>query len=185
MVEILRELLWSKSLSGKLGRLFGALSLISLMEYAFHFGLSEASKAILTYYGVLLKVMLGWLDPSIRVLVRDIFFTFKIDIHFSELWRHIFIVLWILFARDAGVALADRRPVTAAFRLAVGLAIAVIVSVLASSTYAQVTENIQNVMIASLPVIGIYAYDVILYLYSAAFQIEYLTAWTIPQAVDG
>jgi hypothetical protein len=165
---------WPRNLDGTLGRALGALSLLALIRYSFHFGLSAAASEVFRFYHDVLRVLLGWLDPFLREWIAAIMVVIKLHFKFNEYWRDVFVVMQLLFVRDAGVAFADKRYTVGSVRLVVGFVVSAVTSVLAAIQLTQASNVLQNLVFATLPTCGIYAYDLVMYCHSATSQLEYL-----------
>lgn len=174
ILSFTRQVLWSNGLNGLLGRVLGGLSILALARYAFNFGLSAAGAAIFSYYNRLLRVLLGWADPLIESLVAKVSDLINIGIVFNGYWHHVFVVLQLLFARDAGVAFVSGRRSVGFVRVAVGFVLAVVVAILAAVTFSGVSFLVANIVFASLPMLAIFVYDFIMYCHAVLFQMDYL-----------
>lgn len=158
--------IWPTSTLDALGRIFGALSLFALFQYATTLGLSTAFKTVIEVYLVALRASVGLLDPVARYIVNLINSVVPFHVTFAEGWRHIFVILQILFIRDAKTAFSDGRPALGCTRLVVGVFIAFLTAVLAF------VSNIgdplfANVIFCLVPVLGLFVYDIIMYAVSA------------------
>lgn len=149
--------------------LFSSFSLFALLQHSVSFGLSEAFKLIIDVYAKVIDITIGQLlDPYIILLLDFFSDFFQIEFHFSHFWRYVFIVLQILFIRDAITAYEDGRKVLALFRLVIGISIAVLACVfmLLPETWNPVFSNI---WIALTPLIALLFYDIIMYVITATF----------------
>lgn len=155
-----------KSTLGLLGRLFGALSLFALLDQAASLGLSVTFEAILSIYNTAVRLTIGFFDPVIKDFLTWLSSHLPFSIPFSEAWRHIFLVLQILFIRDAGTAFSDGRRTLAAVRLITGTIIALIVSVLAFMADSASPLS-ANVVLSIIPIFGLFIYDITMYGFSA------------------
>jgi hypothetical protein len=81
-------------------------------------------------------------------------------------WRHTFLILQILFVRDANTAFTDGRRALGLTRLSAGIIIAFLTAV-----FAFVSKNdnplLANTIFSVVPVFGIFVYDVVMYAFSA------------------
>jgi hypothetical protein len=168
------------SVLGVLGRLFGALSLFSLLQYAAEFGLSATLYAILDIYMFAVKVTIGLLDPFVIKIIDYFNQLFQLRLKFSEGWQHIFVVLQILFARDAGTAFSDGRPVLALVRLVAGFLIAFVFAVLTFATELNGTL-LSNILFCLAPVLGLLLYDIAMYGFSATIFFNQIGVGEFPE----
>lgn len=169
MKAILKEIFLPEKLDSVMGRILGALSIVALLVHTFKFGLSGSFDTFFHYYDKLITLLLGWSEPYLLPLVNAISNVIDVHIKLSSSWRHVFVVLLILFVRDAGVAFSDRRWRTACVRMSVGLVIAVFSSVLATAEIVRPSKILWNLQIAVVPYIGIYFYDLVMYINAALF----------------
>lgn len=163
---LLLATIFPPSTLGVLGRIFGALSIFALTQYALNFGLSKTWELILDIYLVALRATIGLFDPIVRAIIEELWQIFRIKVPFVEGWRHIFVVLQILFVRDAGTAFSDGRLALGVVRLLVGSMVALTAAVL---SFISVTENsvIGNMLFAIIPIMGLLCYDIVMYAFSA------------------
>lgn len=168
------EILWPKRLDGTIGRLVGALSLLALGRAAFDFGLSAAAVEIFHYYDMVLRAALGWIDPYIQLLVDNISVSLSLHLVFNDYWHHVYVVLQMLFVRDAGVAFADGRRGLGVTRLAVGFVIASSTAILTALQFPGLADWAENLLFATLPTAAIFAYDVVMYFHAAYRRLEEL-----------
>ncbi len=166
VVDIVLSAIFPPSILGVLGRIFGALALFALLQFATDFGLSATGRLILDIYLVALKNTVGLLDPFVRDFIKFINDLFNVKLVFAEGWRHIFVVLQILFVRDAGTAFSDGRSILGIVRLLIGFSIAFSFAVLAFLTELP-SVLLSNMLFGLVPVIGIFSYDVVMYLFSS------------------
>jgi hypothetical protein len=168
IADAIRRTIFPPSVFGFLGRLFGALSLIALMRHASAFGFSATFAIVLDIYEIALRNTVGLLDPTVRSLIDWLRDTFAISLPFSVGWRHIFVILQILFVRDAGTAFADGRRSLGVVRLVVGLAVA-----FSTAIFAFVADParpvLANAILCVIPIVGLFVYDVIMYAFSATW----------------
>jgi len=168
------EVLWPRRLDGTVGRLLGALSLLALVRLAFDFGLSATVAQVFRLYDGVLGVLLGWLDPYLQTLLTSVLANLHLRIKLDDYWHHVFVVLQILFGRDAGVAYSSGRRRVAVVRFVVGFCIASIVAVLSGIQIPGNSDFVSNFIFAVLPTVGIYVYDLAMYCHAAMYQLTYL-----------
>jgi hypothetical protein len=166
VLSFLQSVIFPTSAPEVIGRVFGALSLFALLQNTSKFGLSATFEIILDIYLVALRATVGLLDPVVRLIIDFVKTLYSIDIRFSEGWRHVFVILQLLFVRDAGTAFHDGRKTLAIVRLIVGIIIAFIFSILA---FLSEVENalLANIIFGLVPVVGILAYDIVMYFFSS------------------
>lgn len=156
------------SVPSMLGRIFGALSLIALFKHASAIGLSATFSIILDIYEVALRNTVGLLDPAVISLINWLKNTLAIHLPFFVGWRHIFLILQILFIRDAGTAFSDGRRLLGIVRLIVGIIVAFSTSVFAFMANGT-NPLIANAVLCTIPIFGLFIYDIIMYAFSAMF----------------
>jgi hypothetical protein len=110
----------------------------------------------------------SWAGSYVSRIAEAFGNVFDLRIVVGDTWRHVFIVLWLLFFRDATVAFSDGRRVLAVVRGVAGLIIAVVFSVFASASVHRGDVLYQNVHLAVVPYFGIYAYDLVMYAVGAS-----------------
>lgn len=165
--EIARELFSPRSFFGKMARVIAALSIVALIYDSFDVGVSKTLALIVRHYEGAVRLFLSWADPYVHALANYVAEHLHLRIAVGETWRHVFVVMWILLLRDAGVALTDGRRGVAAFRAAMGVCIAAVCSVLAAAAIGAAPSWMRNLQLAAVPYVGIYVYDIVLYVFAA------------------
>jgi hypothetical protein len=164
---ILLDIFFPKGFSTKMGRLIAALSILALLSDSFYLGLSITFHMCLIYYDGLVRLLLFWAVPYMHLLTQYLSHLINLRITLSGPWHHVFVVMWILFMRDASVAFSDGRIKLSIVRGINGFCISIIFSFLASVKVGIANTLLQNMQLATLPYVGIYAYDLMMYAYSA------------------
>ncbi len=165
---LLKEIFLPESLSGVMSRVLGSLSILALITHPYRFGLSKSLHAFIQQYEKTIKVLLGWAEPYLASVAQSISQLIDVHIRLSSSWRHVFVILFMLFVRDAGVAFSDRRYATSCVRLLTGLTVAVLSSVLATAELIKPSKLLWNFQISVVPYLGVYIYDLIMYVNSAS-----------------
>ncbi|MFD2111317.1 hypothetical protein [Thiorhodococcus fuscus] len=150
------------SIYGFLGQLFAALSIFALLRHSLEFGLSEAFAIIISVYVHAVDLTIGQLDPAIKIAIAFLNNLFSWKMSFSEIWRYIFIVLQMLFIRDATTAYSDGRKVLSFVRLTVG-AIISFISALAIAAISTNDPLVTNILISISVPIALLFYDATMY----------------------
>ncbi len=119
-----------KNVWGFLGQLFAALSVFALLQNAFDFGLSATFELVLSVYIRAVDLSVGLLDPAIRKAIAFVGSLLNWPIAFGTYWRYVFVVLQILFVRDAMTAFSDGRQTLALVRIILGTIVSIIMSVM-------------------------------------------------------
>ncbi|GBE29035.1 hypothetical protein BMS3Bbin04_00042 [bacterium BMS3Bbin04] len=150
-----------------MGRLIAALSIMALLSGSFQLGLSKIFHMCLMYYTGLVRLLLSWTDPYVSFITHYLSDLLVIRISLSGQWHHVFVVMWILFMRDANVAFSDGRIRVGIVRAINGLCISIVFGILASVDIAVLLPLFRNVQLSTVPYVGIYVYDLTMYAYSA------------------
>lgn len=160
------EAVWPSSPLGRLGRIFGAISIFYLLQNTTQLGLSDSFRIIIEVYQNIIKVTIGLFDPLVEAVIDWIqpFIPFKI--HYNTIWRHVFTVLMLLFVRDAGTAFDDGRRILGVVRLVVGLILSIMFSVLG---FASPSSGywMQSILLNGAIAVALLIYDIIMYWFSA------------------
>jgi hypothetical protein len=168
--SLLLEIFYPKGFSAKMGRAVAALSILALINNSFHLGVGVTFQMLFRYYDEILRLLFSWTEPYVHDLTQYLSRLIHLRITVSETWHHTFIVLWILFMRDFSVAFSDGRIRLSIVRGVSGLGTAITFSFLATIEIGAANTMIKNAQLAIVPYIGIYAYDLIMYAYSALAQ---------------
>jgi len=167
LLQVLKELVFPKAFSAKMARIIAALSILALLNNSFQLGLSNTLLVCLEYYDGAVQLLFSWTQPYVLRFAQYLSQLIGLNIAVAEIWRHVFIVMWILFVRDAGVAFADGRRKVGVARSIIGLCIAIVCSMLASTALGGASPFLRNIQLATIPYVGIYVYDLSLYAFSA------------------
>ncbi|HYH05713.1 MAG TPA: hypothetical protein VEK11_01520 [Thermoanaerobaculia bacterium] len=167
------ELLFPGTFAAQMGRIVAALSILALVYHSLHLGLSHTLRLCLEYYDTAIGAAFRVVDPYVGRLLRYVsqYIHFKVTVWAT--WHHVFVVMWMLLVRDAGVAFSDGRRIVGTARLFVGLCVAALFSLLASVDLGFRSPLVQNVQLATLPYVGIYVYDLVMYAFAAAAPRRY------------
>ncbi|MDP9191114.1 MAG: hypothetical protein M3P06_05370 [Acidobacteriota bacterium] len=167
------ELLFPGTFSAQMGRIVAALSIIALVYHSLHLGLSNTLRLCLEYYDAAIGAAFRIVDPHIGRLLRYLSQYVNVKITVWATWHHVFVVMWMLLVRDAGVAFSDGRRTVGTARLFAGVCVAALFSVLASVDLGLRSSIVQNLQLATLPYVGIYVYDLVMYGFAAAAPRRY------------
>lgn len=165
-IPVLLATIFPRSVLGVLGRVFGALSLLALLQHSLEFGLSITFEIVLDIYLTALRATIGLLDPLLIWVIETIPTLLSIELRFDEGWRHIFVILQILFVRDAGTAFANHRVSLGITRLLVGTAVSVLTAAFTFLTYTD-TALYANIIFCLIPLLGLLVYDLVMYVLMA------------------
>lgn len=154
------------STSGTLGQIFSALSIYAILHNSIKFGLSSTMALIVSVYMRGVDLTIGMLDPAVRWIISDIQRYLTVVIVFHSGWRYLFIVLQMLFVRDAMTAYLDGRRALGIFRLIIGFVISTSCSILAFPHLDKI-GFFAPFLFCAVPVIGLLIYDIIMYGLSA------------------
>jgi len=168
--SLLLDIFYPKGFSAKMGRIVAALSILALINNSFHLGVGVTFRMLFRYYDEILRLLFSWTEPYVHHFTQYLSHLIHIRITLSETWHHVFMVLWILFMRDLSVAFSDGRIRLSIVRGISGLGIAITFSFLATIEIGAINTVIKNAQLAIVPYIGIYAYDLVMYAYSALVQ---------------
>ena len=149
-----------------LSQIVAALSVFALIRNALDLGLSSAFSTILNVYRHFVDLVIGPLDPYVKYAIAFLRSHFSFHLIFNPDWRYIFVVLQILFIRDAHTALSDGRYPLGIVRLIVGTAISLMFAVLVWTPNAA-NPLIANMTFSVIPVFAILVYDISMYAFSA------------------
>ena len=151
-----------------LGQILAALSLLAIIKHISLVGFFSAFSMIIDVYNNFIAFTVGCFDPLIKYIISFLREYFSWQISFKEGWRHVFIVLQMLFVRDAGVAFSDGRRSLAVVRLLLGTAISILCSI---SIFVSYTPNavISSIIFCGIPVVGLFVYDLTMYAVSSLF----------------
>lgn len=169
MVRIIRDVIWPKGIFSKLGRILGALSAITLIQYGFNYGFATTVLLIVEYYDNLVHALLGWAEPYLVLLLAWININFDWTLKLFDHWRHIFVLLGIYFFRSAAVNYSYGYRSAAVFGFAIGFIIALATSVAAGSIPMLETTTRLTSIGAVIPIVGIFLFDVLKQLWNATF----------------
>jgi len=158
--------IFPRSFFGVLGRVFGALALFALLQNATQFGLSVVFRQIIDVYLVAITATIGLFDPLVVWIISKFNDWFGWNITFAEGWRHIFLILQILFVRDAGTAISDGRRTLGFVRLLVGTIVAFVTAITAYLANFSM-PILSNIVFSFIPLAGLLVYDIIMYGFSA------------------
>ena len=148
----------------KLSILPGVMSLISLYSYYGKHGLDETLLLVLRGYEVFLDYIVGWLKPLIEAAAQ----AFGWHILLYPHWRHVLVLLGIYFMAGASVEREEHnrgRTSSWKFRLALGLVIAFLTSVLVGVIPVSSSEFWPNFAIALIAFWMVACNDLILRAY--------------------
>lgn len=151
-----------------LGQILAALSLFTLVSNATNFGLSHTFSVVLSVYMHFIDITLGKFDPVVITIIAFIKRHIQIGIIFNPGWRHLFVILQILFVRDAATAFADGRRSLAYTRLVVGFVIATLFSILLWAPFF-VASLVANIAFSLIPVTALLVYDIVIYIIMSLF----------------
>lgn len=182
-IDILLKIALPPSTLGILGRIFGALSLFALLQHSLNFGLSSTFILILDVYSVALRATIGLLDPVVLKFIQWVNETFSFQISFSDGWRHIFLLLQILFIRDASTAFSDGRRYLGLVRLLVGVCVAFSAAVFAFVADLE-SALLSNAILCVIPIIGLLLYDVTMYAFTATLFFDSIGAGEVKGAIS-
>ena len=151
-------------LLSKLGVVLGGISVLALIHHAVQFGLAETIAILVGWYDRFLSVALGWIP--IEEFLEWLLSVFSVDLNVNPHWKHIFVVSNVYFIRNAFTYNHSREDGTiranipeTIFVLLLSLFISLVFSGLSG---AYPTNGLLSVfVIAWLPLVGFYVYDVI------------------------
>ena len=154
MKGVVTNLLLPRNIPGVLGRIVGALSVTILIKHGFEFGVSRTFDLVFTYYDALLGLLFSWVEPYISVGLTWLGDLFSLNLNLHPHWKHIFVLIWIYFFRDAATDFQKGFFGSGVFLFVWGAIVALATSV-ASGVVAPVTGNWKAQFgIAFFPVLG-------------------------------
>jgi hypothetical protein len=81
-----------------LGLVAGSLSMVLLIRYGWHFGLTSSFRAALGFYEVFVNALLGWADDPLKQLLANLRYWIGADLHLHSFWKHVFVLMWLYFS---------------------------------------------------------------------------------------
>lgn len=167
--HFLREVVWPPSLINKLGRILATLSVLSLIQYGFAFGLAATVTILLEYYDALVGVLLGWAQPYIQALVHRVAAPFDWGPQLLPHWKHVYVLLGAYFFRSAAVNYSYGYRGAAWFCGIWGAIVALGSSAAAGTISLREGHAGNNLTMAAIPVAGIFIFDMAKQLWNATF----------------
>lgn len=169
MGRIIKEVVWPQGIFSKLGRVVGALSALALIQYGFEFGFAATVRVLMAYYDNLVSALLGWTQPYVVRLLVWVNAYFDWNLQLFPHWKHIFVLLSIYFFRSAAVNYSYGYPATATFGLIWGVIVALASSVAAGVVPFIGADKLSSLMVASIPIAGIFVFDLLKQVWNATF----------------
>ena len=152
----------------------GAPSLISLYRYYGSHGLDDTLLLVLRGYETVLTFFLGWLKPTIEWVGQ--FIGWKVVLH--PHWRHVLVLLGLYFMAGASVEREEHkqgRTSSWKFRLALGVSIAFVTSILVGAIPVSNTAFLPNFIIALIAFVMVACNDMLLRAYRGWRTLKYET----------
>lgn len=165
-IIFLTTLMIPRSTWATLGQIFSALSIYAILHNTFKFGLSSTMAIIVDVYIRSIDLTIGNLDPLFERIIIFVNNYFIINLIFYQEWRYIFIVLQILFVRDAFTALTDGRSYLGFTRLIFGTLISIGCSASAFNAMHS-SRFIASFLFFLHPISGLLLYDLLMYGFSS------------------
>jgi len=156
ILDVIRQVLWPSGFLAKLGRAVAALSVLALTNLAFDAGLGSVYQTLLRYYENLVGALVGWSQPWLEASLRYLGWTLHLHLH----WKHIVVLLGIYFWRNASISYAAGDRAIGIFEFAWGLIVALSAGVLAGTIPLEPGNILENVLIGSIPVVGVFVYEI-------------------------
>ena len=172
MNNVIEKIAIPKSIPGLLGRVLAALSIVSLIRYGLEVGFSDALMLILVYYDNFLSAVFFWLEPFARALLSYLSSVIDYDLELFATWKHIFVLLWVYFFRDAATDLQRGFYGAAIFLFLWGICAAFLASVVAGSIEPVRGDWATNFAIAMVPALGALIFTVVRRFWHAVFLLE-------------
>lgn len=168
-LNYIRNYIFTKqSIYQALGQIITVLSFLSIVNHIGVIGFTSAFSIMIDVYNNFISLTIGHFDPVIKITILFIQKYLNLHIPFREGWRHVFIILQMLFVRDAGTAFSDGRRVLAAIRIIAGTIISVLCSIFIYVSYTQ-NNLLSNAIFCFIPVVGLFIYDITMYIFSSVF----------------
>ena len=168
IVRPIQSYLGRASTFGVLSQIFTALSLFALLKHSFQFGLSDSFKIVMSVYIRAIELTVGQFDPVIKLSITWLHSVFSWDLHFTSNWRYVFIVLQMLFARDAATAFKDGRRKLSMIRFLIGTIISIATSIAVSIPIGIDNLGVNIFIALSIPT-ALLVYDFAMYISTTLF----------------
>jgi hypothetical protein len=125
------KIIWA--INSLFGLIFGALSVVLLIQEGLNEGLSAPLVRLLNYYKIVIEFSLTWADPFIKDFVAFLKGWTPIDFQFNPWCKYLFTPMWLYFcASAAAVFKANHRIFYSIFLAIMGTVIGLISCVAAS-----------------------------------------------------
>jgi hypothetical protein len=116
------------------GLLFGAISVLLLIQEGLELGVGAPLVRLLNYYKAALDFFLSWADPLVARFIEVLKSLAFIDLHLNPWWKYLFVPMWLYFFTAALTALNVHHSVTYfIFYVTAGAVVAVTLSAAAST----------------------------------------------------
>ena len=175
MFQALKEVVFPRGFFGIAARVFGAFSLLSLLELALSnllgFPFSLPFQNILDYYDLAVVYLLQWAEPYILLIVGWLSDIFDIELVLFSHWRHITVVIGLYFSRSVWIAFGNDVG-AALFRLGEAVVLALAAGVAAGLVPLSSDMFFANFIVAAVPILALYLYGVINGIYQMIFAFE-------------
>jgi hypothetical protein len=170
--DLVGRVFWPPTFGEKCGRAISAMSVLTLIRHGFSYGFGTTLLLVLEYYNKVVAATIGRLHPIVAEWLAGLSSYWGWHVVLYPHWRHIFILMGIYFFRDAGTDFGAGIPVTGVFRLLLGFTIAFVCAVSVGTIPLSNGSLLSPFLIAAIPVLGTYAYDVIDSIWGSTFLRE-------------
>lgn len=147
------------SLADQLGAILGGLSIITLIRSSIYEGFGPTFTGVIDYYEQIATTLLGWLEPVLLTALGVLASAIDVDVTLFPHWKHIFILMFVYFSRDASLAYANGFRPTGVFMFSFGALYALLAGVSSGLVELKPQAFGANFTFAAAPVFGILAYN--------------------------
>lgn len=142
-----------------LGVFVGALSVFSLFQYGFNYGLGPTLARMLEYYDRLISIPASWVEPQINAGLTLLSSMMDWHLELFPHWKHIFVLLSIYFFRMAAHGFHLGLLGTGIFRALWGLLVALTIGISAGIVEANRSNLEAAFLIAAVPILGVFIFE--------------------------
>lgn len=154
-----------KKIWGTAWAIFSALGLIAsvssslvLVKHAFDVGFVDPIRLVLDEYQFWVHAFFGWwAEPFLNWLLAHLTTWMKLDLHLSQEWQHVFLIMWLYFAAGARVDKYRHRETSMLFTMVWGGLVALITAVAFGAL--PFDDPSGKVSSAAIPIAGLVVYE--------------------------
>jgi hypothetical protein len=131
-------------------------------------------KVIINTYDGWVGVLLAWLQPLMRWMVEIVNSHFQLSLVIYPHWKHIFVFMTVYFFRAAAINYSYGYRSSGIFAFFWGAFIAFVIAGASGTIQSASGNNDLEFVAASIPIVGIFLYDLPKQLWDASFTREHV-----------